>query len=372
MSVQANKLVNREDLTRDASLPFDPARAEAFGARVVETLNGGALALMMSLGHRAGLFETLAALPPATSEEIALAAGLHERYVREWLGAMVTGRVVTYDPAAKTYFLPAEHAASLTSTPDGVNLAIPMQFLPVLAGVESDVLHCFRHGGGVPYEKFERFHETMQEESSQSVVAGLDAHVLPLVPGLVERLERGLDVLDVGCGLGRAMLALAARFPRSRFAGYDLSPEAVAAANAEARRRGLPNVRFEAKDVTRLGELRRYGLITAFDAIHDQAAPAAVLFEIQAALRTDGVFLMQDIAASSHLERNLEHPVAPFLYTISCLHCMTVSLAQGGAGLGTVWGEELAVDMLKAAGFRSVEVNKLPHDIQNNWYVARL
>jgi 2-polyprenyl-3-methyl-5-hydroxy-6-metoxy-1,4-benzoquinol methylase len=367
MSVQANQSVSRVD-----SSPFDRSRAEAFGQRVAESMNGAAIALMISLGHKAGLFRTLAQLPPATSEEIALAAGLHERYVREWLGAMVTGRVVEYDAGTATYFLPAEHAASLVSSPGGVNLAVTVQFAPLLARVEDDVLHCFRHGGGVPYENFHGFHDVMQEESSQSVVAGLEAWVLPLVAGLEERLERGIDVLDVGCGQGRAMMTLAARFPRSRFAGYDLSPEAVAEASAEAKRRGLSNVRFEARDVTRLGELRRYGLITAFDAIHDQKAPAAVLSEIQAALRTDGVFLMQDIAASSHLERNLSHPLAPFLYTISCMHCMTVSLAQGGAGLGTVWGEELAVSMLGDAGFARVEVHRLPHDIQNNWYVARL
>jgi 2-polyprenyl-3-methyl-5-hydroxy-6-metoxy-1,4-benzoquinol methylase len=133
---------------------------------------------------------------------------------------------------------------------------------------------------------------------------------------------------------------------------------------------GLSNVRFEVKDVTMLGEVGRYDLITAFDAIHDQARPATVLFNIATALRPEGVFLMQDIAGSSHVHNNLDHPIAPFLYTISCMHCMTVSLAQDGEGLGTMWGEEKALEMLAEAGFNNVAVKQLPHDFQNNYYIC--
>ena len=157
-------------------------------------------------------------------------------------------------------------------------------------------------------------------------------------------------MLDIGCGSGRAVCRLAAEFPNSRFVGYDLCDDAVAAARAEAERQGLNNIRFETRDVSQLGEKEKFDLITAFDAIHDQAKPDVVLREIVAALRPGGTFLMQDILASSHLEKNLDNPIAPFLYTISTMHCMTVSLAQGGAGLGTCWGRELAEKMLRDAG----------------------
>jgi 2-polyprenyl-3-methyl-5-hydroxy-6-metoxy-1,4-benzoquinol methylase len=123
--------------------------------------------------------------------------------------------------------------------------------------------------------------------------------------------------------------------------------------------------------VATLDEREKYDLITAFDAIHDQAQPARVLEGVARALRPGATFLMQDIAGSSHVHRNLEHPVAPFGYTISCMHCMTVSLAQGGDGLGAMWGEEKAEEMLRASGFTHVEVKKLSHDILNVYYVAK-
>jgi cyclopropane fatty-acyl-phospholipid synthase-like methyltransferase len=194
---------------------------------------------------------------------------------------------------------------------------------------------------------------------------------LPLVEGLAEELHRGIDVLDIGCGAGRALCRMAAEYPNSRFVGYDLCEEAVTAARAEAHRHGLNNVRFETRDVSRIGEKDTFDLITAFDAIHDQAKPDAVLREIVAALRPGGTFLMQDILASSHLEKNLDNPIATFLYTISTMHCMTVSLAQGGAGLGTCWGRELAEKMLRDAGLRDIRVEKLPHDDMNYYYIAR-
>jgi 2-polyprenyl-3-methyl-5-hydroxy-6-metoxy-1,4-benzoquinol methylase len=310
-------------------------------------------------------------MPPSTSVEIAREAGLNERYVREWLGAMVTGRIINYDPEEKTYALPREHAACLTRGAVPANFAATMQWMAVLGSVEDQIVECFNRGGGVHYEAFHRFHEVMAEESAQTVVAALMDHILPLDEGLVQQLERGIDVLDIGCGSGRAACRLAAEFSKSRFTGYDLCDDAITAANSEAQRRGLSNIRFETRDVSRLGERDKFDLITAFDAIHDQAKPDAVLREIVAALRPGGTFLMQDILASSHLEKNLDNPVAAFLYTISTMHCMTVSLAQGGAGLGTCWGRELAEKMLHEAGLREIRVEKLPHDDLNYYYIAK-
>ena len=350
---------------------IDQAKAEAFAERMLDVLNSGAIALMTSIGHRTGLFDTMANMPPSTSEQIADAATLNERYVREWLAAMVVGKIIEYDPEDETYYLPQEHAAFLTRAASPDNIAVTTQFIAGAGLVEDGIVESFKSGGGVPYSAFPRFHEVMAEDSGQTVVAALIDYILPLVPGLTGRLEEGIDVLDVGCGSGRALNLMVRTFPDSRFVGYDFSEEAIARAHSEAEEHSTPNVRFEVKDAAALDERERYDLITTFDAVHDQAKPARVLKGIHDALRPDGVYLMQDIAGSSHLHNNMDHPVGPFLYTISTVHCMTVSLAQGGDGLGTMWGEEKAREMLKEAGFTTVEVKQLPHDIFNNYFIVR-
>jgi 2-polyprenyl-3-methyl-5-hydroxy-6-metoxy-1,4-benzoquinol methylase len=325
---------------------------------------------MISIGHRSGLFDVMNRHGFATSEELATSAGLRERYVREWLGAMVAGGIVEYEPRSG-YRLPREHAASLSREARPDNLAATAQWIPLLASVEDQVLECFEQGGGVPYGSFERFHEVMAEESDQTVVARLCESILPLAPGLVAALERGIDVLDVGCGSGRALCRMARAYPASRFTGCDVSEEAITAARAETAERGLTNLRFEVRDVANLARAGAFDLVTAFDAIHDQARPAEVLEAIARALRPDGIFLMQDIRGTSRVEEDARHPLGAFLYTVSCLHCMTVSLAAGGAGLGAMWGLETAHRMLGEAGLGKVEVQTLPHDLINFYYVAR-
>jgi 2-polyprenyl-3-methyl-5-hydroxy-6-metoxy-1,4-benzoquinol methylase len=353
---------------------LDQSRAETFAGRIMTALNDGALCLMLSVGHRTGLLDVLRTLPPSTSPEIAKHAGLNERYVREWLGAMVTAGVVEVDPVTTRFVLPAEHAAFLTRPAGADNLAVFAQYIPLLGAVEDDIVACFKHGGGVSYARFPRFHAVMAEDSGQSVLSSLESHVLPLVPGLAERLGGGMRVLDVGCGRGRILHRLAQLFPASRFTGMDLSEEAIAYAREEAARQGLSNVEFVVADLSDFDTTAEPGVfdcITTFDAVHDQAQPLSVLKGIHRALRPDGVYLMQDIKGSSQVHKNIGHPIGTFLYTVSCMHCMTVSLAQGGEGLGAMWGEEMTRDYLRRAGFTSIETHQPAHDIQNNWYVVR-
>lgn len=350
---------------------LDEQRVEAFADRLLGVLNGGALSLMTSIGHRTGLFDAMAGEAPMTSAGVAAKAKLNERYVREWLGAMVTGGVVTYSPETRCYRLPAEHAACLTRDAAPNNMAPLAQYIGLLGTVEDQVVDCFRNGGGVPYSAFSRFQEIMAEDSEQTVLPALIDSIIPLVPGLRERLELGIDVLDIGCGHGRAMNLLAAEMPASTFRGYDLSADAIAAARRTSRELGVANTTFEAKDLLAVEEEEQYDLITAFDVIHDQVKPAEVLRTVLRALKPDGVFLMQDIHSSCHVEKNRDNPFGTILYTISTMHCMTVSLAEGGAGLGAMWGEETAVRMLTEAGFTSVTKQRLDHDPQNTYYVAR-
>jgi ubiquinone/menaquinone biosynthesis C-methylase UbiE len=240
--------------------------------------------------------------------------------------------------------------------------------------VEDDILHCFIHGGGVPYEKFHRFHEVMAEDSGQSVLTSLESHILPLVPELMEKLNSGINVLDVGCGSGKIVNKLASLFPNSRFTGFDLSEQAIFNATKEAATRGLSNTQFSITDLSdfhQTAPVSEFDLITAFDAIHDQGKPMNVLKGIYRALKPEGTYLMQDISGTSHLEEDTKHPIGTFLYTISCMHCMTVSLAQEGEGLGAMWGKAKTLEYLSKAGFSKITTNTLAHDIQNNWYVVK-
>jgi 2-polyprenyl-3-methyl-5-hydroxy-6-metoxy-1,4-benzoquinol methylase len=358
----------------ETSPNFDSQKAEAFASRLLNALNDGGLCLMASIGHRTGLFDAMRGQPPMTSAEIAARARLNERYVREWLGAMVTAGVVYVDPPHLAFSLPPEHAAFLTRAAAPDNIAVYTQYIALLGCVEEAIVDCFKNGGGVPYDRFPRFQAVMAEDSGQSVVSSVESHILPLVPGLADQLARGIRALDVGCGRGRMLIRLAELFPNSQFVGMDLSEEAIHGARTEASARGLTNIEFLAIDLSDFDEKAEpeaFHFVMTFDAVHDQARPFNVLKGIHRALRRNGVYLMQDIRASSDVYKNIAHPLGTFLYTISCMHCMTVSLAQAGEGLGAMWGEEKTREYLGRAGFRSVEKHELAHDIQNNWYVIR-
>jgi ubiquinone/menaquinone biosynthesis C-methylase UbiE len=343
-----------------------------FSNYLIDVINKGSLSIMLSIAHRTKLFDILSILPPSTVEEIASKSKLNERYIKEWLGAMVTGKIIEYDSTNNKFWLSKEKAQYLTRENNIYNFAASMQWIPILSQVEDEIVECFVKGGGVPYSSYIRFHEVMAEESYQTVVVGLINHILPLVPNLIADLRNGIRVLDIGCGKGKAVNLMAKHFPKSFFYGYDLSNEAINDATKEAKDMNNSNVVFKVQDILNLTTKDKFDLITAFDAIHDQPKPDLVLKNIYNSLSDKGgIFLMQDILASTPLKDNIFHPLGTFLYTISCLHCMSVSLSQNGAGLGAMWGKEKAVSMLKDAGFANVEVKTLPHDFQNYYYICQ-
>jgi SAM-dependent methyltransferase len=347
---------------------LDETRAQAFAERLFGTYTEGMVTLMVDLAHRTGLLDTLAA-GAGTSTDLAERAGLHERYVRECLGALVTAGIAGYSPADRCYSLPAEHAVCLTGG-GSTDLAPFSRVLALLAPHVPAVARTFREGGGVPYEAYRPEFTDVMDAISRGLMDGqLIDGILPLTD-LPDRLRRGIRVGDVGCGTGHAVNLLARAFPASRFTGYDLAPDAIERAREEAARWELANASFEVLDVAELPADPSFGAVFAFDAIHDQADPAGVLRRIHDALEPGGVFVMFDIKAASALESNVGNPFAPFLYAVSTLHCMTVSLAVGGAGLGTAWGEELARQMLTDAGFTGVTVSDVPDDPTDSLYLA--
>ena len=349
---------------------IDPTAVAEFAGRLFQHAVGGGVTLLVDVGHRAGLFEAAAGAGPLTSTELADRAGGSERHVREWLGGMTTAGVFTYDAETATYVLPDAHAAVLTGdrssniAPMACGLALLAQHVPA---VTTTILE----GGGIPYSAYRPAFTTCMDQIMRRVYDDtlLDGYI-GAVPGLTELLADGANVADIGCGTGHTTNLLARAFPASSFVGFDIADDALDLARAEAQAWGLENVRFERADVAEL--TGTYDVVVAFDCIHDQARPADVLAAVRRSLTPDGVFAAIDIGASSHLEENVPNPLGPYLYTTSLFHCMQVSLAEGGAGLGVCWGRQTATRMLGDAGFVDVAIHETPDsDPMNVIFVGR-
>ena len=352
---------------------LDVKIVEEFGGKMLGLLNSSHLTTLVSIGHRTGLFDSMAQMEPSTSDQIAKSSGLNERYVREWLNAMVVSQVVDYDRESKNYGLPKEHAPSLTRASGLHNLAFLMQGLKSIVAVEDLIVDKFKNGGGVPYSNPDvaEFLEFWNNYTSAFFDVMMIPSILPIMPSVLRDLEKGINVLDVGCGYGHSTNLMGKNFPNSKITGYDFSEVGIAAAKEETKTLSLSNVNFELQNIEEMNGIRKFNLITAFDCIHDQAKPSLVLKRIADSLEDDGTFLMVDIKAATNVADNMEHPAATWLYSVSTMHCMTVSLARDGKGLGNMWGREKAEEMLKEAGFNTIDVKEVEGDLFNNYYIAR-
>ena len=357
-------------------------RNRPFSDFMADVLNYGALNLAMGIGYRLGLFDAMDGLSdPKTAGDIAEQAGLDPRYVTEWLGVMVCGGVVDIlagKDDEDLFFLPKEHADLLTRRAGEANLGVYTQEIPLLSVCALEpVAEGFATGQGVSYDHYPNFQRFMTELADAKHRRVLVDRFLPSVDGgrLIRRLESGIRVCDLGCGEGVAVLLMAEAFPKSEFAGIDLSGSALDTAESAAHRQSAKNVRFIRADAARLDQetdlVSSFDYVTAFDAIHDQSRPAAALASAYAILRPGGAFSMVDIAASSRMADNRSHPMGPFLYTVSLMHCMPVGRVDDGAGLGMMWGRQKAKEMLKQAGFSSVSVEKIPDDPFNLHFFCR-
>lgn len=354
--------------------PGAAADVDACFAHLLTVLNSGMLALMISVGERTGLFETMRSLPASTSVQVAAASGLNERYVREWLAAMTAGAIVAHDPDADTFELRPGYAEALSRGIGGpASIAGMFQHVPMLAKVDNRIVEHFRLGGGVSYDTYEQLWGAGNWYDLDAVDPMAVDHVLSLIPGFSERLVEGIDVADVGCGSGAQLNLLARRFPASRFVGYELA-EGVALRTARevAKAQRLSNVHFVVQDATTMDGTDKFDLVLTFDAIHDQVRPDLALRGIARSLKPSGVYVATDISGSTTLSDNLDDPLNVFKYTWSVMYCMTVSLAYGGMGLGTMWGEERARTMMAEAGFTNVRTVHLPGDLINCCHVGSI
>ena len=267
------------------------------------------------------------------------------------------------------YFLPQDRGDLLTRRAGNSNLGVYTQEIPLLTTCAMEaVIDGFTTGEGVTYDHYPKFQAFMSQLASAKHHQILIDKFLPSVDNglIVPRLEAGIQVCDLGCAEGVAVILMAKAFPKSRFIGLDISSEAIDEARRKACQQKIANLDFMVLDAAHLKRKRQlkgiFDYVIAFDAIHDQTQPLEVLRGVNHILSPDGRFSMVDIAANSNLADNLSHPMGPFLYTVSLMHCMPVGLVGGGTGLGMMWGREKAVEMLNDAGFWQVQVVEIPDD----------
>ena len=351
------------------SAPHPPSFAEI----MTNILNYSALNLAMAIGYRTGLFDVLDTFDtPQPQKMIADKAGLNSRYIQEWLAVMVTGRIIEIsrgEDGQDQYYLPKRHGDFITRRAGNSNLGVYTQEIPLLTACAMEaVIEGFTTGEGVSYDRYPKFQAFMSQLADAKHRQVLVDKFLPAVDGgqLLEDLRSGIRVCDLGCGTGVALILMAGAFPESRFVGIDISPEAIEIAGREALRQQLSNLEFVIADAAALKENSAlkafFDYVTAFDAIHDQTRPLAALEGVHHILSPGGKFSMVDIAARTNLADNLAHPMGPFLYTVSLMHCLPGGLVDGGSGLGMMWGREKAVKMLQEAGFAKVQVLEIPED----------
>lgn len=353
-----------------------------FSKKMNDILNYGALNLAMAIGYRNRIFDVLEELSrPVTLREITTASGLNERYLKEWLSIMVLGNVIellrTPDDEER-YFLPPEHASLLTRKSGSSNLGVYTQEIPLLTSCAMESVNDgFQTGHGVLFSQYPDFQQFMAEIANAKHEQVLIQYFLPTIDKgeLVRHLTSGINVCDLGCGQGVALNLMAESFPKSTFIGIDNHRKALEAARSQAIKRKLSNVKYLEMDAAELHGKKefyqRFDYISAFDAIHDQSHPLEVLKGIRYMLAPGGLFSMVDIKACSNPADNMEHPLGPFLYTVSLMHCMPIGLNDHGTGLGMMWGREKAEALLKEAGFEHIEILEMEHDGFNLHYLCK-
>lgn len=334
---------------------MDQAKMGAFVGKAFSDASGSFATVLAAIGDRLGLFKDLAAHGPATSGELAARTGINERYAREWLSGLASAGYLEYDPTSHRFTLPPEHIPVLAQEGGPIFLGGAYQMTLGYLSVLDHVIAAFRAGGGVSqstygtevWEGMERFGASMYDNLLVPVW-------IPAIPGLRDKLERGAQVADVGCGSGRALITLAQAFPNSHYVGYDSFETQVARATANAAAAGVADrVRFEQRDVAQ-GLPEQYDVIATFDVVHDAVEPLRLLRAIRQGLKPDGVYLCLEFNCSDKLEENAG-PLGTIIYGISVMYCMTTSLAAGGEGLGTAGLPEAKLWTLShEAGFGSL------------------
>ena len=331
-------------------MAINEAKLQAFVARVLHDVAAAQSAALVVIGDRLGLYRAMADRGPLTPGALAACTGTSERYVREWLINQAAGGYVEYDAATGTFTLSPEQELVLATTDSRAFLPGAFQMATALIKLTDAVAEAFQTGAGLAYEAWEpAFAEGMDRCGRAKYETHLLRSWLPALQGVPEKLEAGASVADIGCGRGAALVLMARAFPRSRFVGFDTHAPSISFARAAAAAAGLTaRLRFELSSASTFPGAD-YDLITCFDTIHDLADPVGAARRVAEALAADGTWLIVEPPAGDRLEENLS-PLGRLLASTSVLHCIPVSLAQGGTGPGTLGGERWIHEVVRAGG----------------------
>jgi SAM-dependent methyltransferase len=340
-----------EEKEKSSKPQLDWDKARKFLFQVNNDIGAAMLGAMNYLGDRLGIFKALADAGWVTSQELADRTGLNERYLREWLGAVTSAGYVTYDPASKKYLLPPEHALVVAREESPFFMGGFMEMVIPNVTMAPKIAEAFRKGGGVAQSEYPpETWEAMERASAGMYRNQLIKKWLPTMPQVIDVLSAGGSAADVGCGSGRAVVALAAAFPKAKIFGFDVHPGSIDRARANAQAAGVADrITFEERNATKLPE-NQFDFISTFDVVHDSVDPVALLKSIRRSMKKDATYLMLEVNVSPNLEENIG-PTGKMMYSVSTLYCMTVSLAHGGAGIGACMGEPKARELVAEAGF---------------------
>ncbi len=338
----------------------DSKKAQALAQQVGVDFGAAMTVALAYIGDRLGIFKAMADGAPMTSLDIARRTHLDERYVREWASTMATAGYLDYSPADATFRMNTEQAMVLAREDNTFFTAGAFQYAVTCYRQISRLTEAFQHGGGVPFADFgPEIVEAIERLFQAGYETWVAAQWIPAVHDVHERLSTGGEAAEVGCGAGQSIIPVASAYANSRFFGYDVDLRSIERARQKAARSGVAErISFERIAAEDLPFVDRFDLVMAFNCVHDMARPRAALAAIRRVLKPGGVFLWSEADASDNLEENL-NPVGRMLYGASTMHCMTVSLADGGEGLGVVVGENKARRMAIEAGFTSFEKLKI-------------
>jgi SAM-dependent methyltransferase len=337
------------------TLQPDPAKLEQFMHKMVGDMAAAMSGSLVITGVKLGLYGKLAEMGPTTSRELADRLNLDERYVREWLSAQAASEFVDYDALSGRFSMNPEQKMALANEDSPVYVAPAFELIASGYIDEPKITDAFQSGAGFGWHEH---HECLFRGCEKFFRPGYRANLvsawLPALDGVVEKLEQGAKVADIGCGAGASTIVMAAAFPKSAFFGFDYHDKSVERAREAAHEAGyLPNVRFEVASAKEApGD--EYDLVCTFDCLHDMGDPVGAARHVHDMLKADGTFMIVEPMAGDSLSENL-NPVGRMYYSASTMICTPGSRAQEvGLALGAQAGEARMREVLTQAGFSSV------------------